>query len=53
MRNEVGAIEASRKGIANSFAKFYEDLYSSGSDERKDEMDNTGRLENKGDHADD
>ena len=35
MRNEVRDIKASRKGIANTFAKFYEVLYSSRNDERK------------------
>ena len=28
MRNEKGEFEASRKGIANTFANFYSDLYS-------------------------
>ena len=53
MRNEVGDIEASRKGIANTFAKFHEDLYSRRNGERKDEKDNDGRRENNCDHADD
>ena len=44
MKNEAGDIEALKKGTANTFAKFYEDQYSSGSDERKDEKDNEGRL---------
>ena len=35
MRNEVGDIEASRRGVANTFAKFYEDLYSGRNDESK------------------
>ena len=35
MRNEVGDIEASRRGVANTFAKFYEDLYSGRNEERK------------------
>ena len=35
MRNEVGDIKASRKGITNTFAKFNEALYSSRNDERK------------------
>ena len=52
MRNEVGNIEATRKGIANIFAKFFQDLYSSNNDEGKDE-DNEARLENTSYHADD
>ena len=27
MRNEAGSIKATRKGIANMFAKFYKDLH--------------------------
>ena len=38
MRNEVGDIEASRRCVANTFAKFYEDLYSGRNDESKDTM---------------
>ena len=44
MRNEVGDIEAWRRGIADTFATFYEDLYSSGNNERKDEKDTTADL---------
>ena len=44
MRNEAGDIEASRTGIGNTFAKFYEDLCSRRSGERKYEKDNEGRL---------
>ena len=51
MRNEVGDIEASRKGIANIFQSIYEDLFSRRKDERKDEKDDDGRLENNCDHA--
>ena len=40
MRNEAGDIEATRKGIASTFAKFYEDLHSNKNDEGKDEEDN-------------
>ena len=53
MRNEAGDMEATKKGIANTFAKFYEDLYSNQNDERKDEEDNEARLENTYDQADD
>ena len=53
MRNEPGNIEATRKGIADTLANIYEVLYSSKNDERKDEEDNEGRLENTCDHADD
>ena len=53
MRNEAGDIEASRKRIANTFAKFYEDLSWSRSGKRKDDKDNAGRLEDICDHADD
>ena len=45
MRTEVGDIEASGNGIANTFANMHEDLYSSRNIERKDEKDNEGRLE--------
>ena len=51
MRNEVGDIEASRKGIADTFVKFYEELFSRKSDGRKGEMDNEGRRENGCDRA--
>ena len=53
MRNEAGDIEATRKGTASTFAKFYEDQHSSENDGRKDEEDNEGRLEDICDHTDD
>ena len=53
MRNEAGDIEATRKGVANTFAKFYEDLYSSRNDARKDEEDNEETLEDSCDRGDD
>ena len=53
LRIEVGDIEASRKGIAGTFPKIYEDLHSSSNNERNDEKDSDGRLENNCDHADD
>ena len=46
-------IEASRKGIAHTFAKTCEDLYTSRKNEMKDEKDSDGRLENNCDHVDD
>ena len=53
MRNKVGDIEESRKGIANtSVALFTEDFFSSRNDERKDEKDNDGRLDDNCDHVD-
>ena len=42
-----------RKGIANVFAEFHEDLYSSKNDERKDKQDSEAGPENTCDHADD
>ena len=36
MRNKPSNIEATRKGIANVFAKFYNDPYSRKNDERKE-----------------
>ena len=53
MRSQVGDIEASKKCIDSTCAKFYKDLYSRRNDERKDEKDNDGRLKNNCDHADD
>ena len=46
-RNEAGDI------IADTFVTLCKDLYSSRNDERKDEEDHGGRLENICDHADD
>ena len=53
MRNKSGNIYAKRKGIANVFAEFYKDLYSSKNDGRKDEKDSEARFENTCDHVDD
>ena len=35
MRNEAGEIEATRKGIGDTIEKFYKDLYSRRTGERK------------------
>ena len=53
MRNKSGNIEATRKGIANVFAEFHEDLYSNKNDERKEKQDSEAGPENTCDHADD
>ena len=45
MRNEVGDIEASRKGIANTFCNMSRRSYSTGNNERTCEEDSDGRLE--------
>ena len=53
MRNESGNIEATRKGIANIFAKFYKDPTHKRKTMKKDEKDNEARLGVTCDHADD
>ena len=45
MRNEEDEIEASRKGIANTFAKFYSSLYAKEKHDQDEEIDEEERHE--------
>ena len=53
MINKLGSIEATRKGIANVFAEFYEDQNSRQNVERQDKQSSEAGLDNTCDHPDD
>ena len=53
MSSKSGNLEATRKGIANVYVKFYNVLYSGKNAERKDDKDcEARRSDNIGDNAD-
>ena len=51
--NEIGNIEASKKNIIRTFAKFYEYQNSNNNNERTDENDSGESIENNCEHDDD